>query len=405
MTALAPIRLLIVLLAGLVVALPATTADAQTDPYTPIPPGFDFPTPAATLEHFRQTENVSQLRRHAWWLWAGINQEAAGGGPVWETWYPANYAFRPEDSVETPDTPLRQLRFEQPRQFQPQPGQPQLEAVGQAALSFVLFNQEALDHTRDEKLYLRSTLNTINNGFPAGTPLPDRKIPDYPPESVVLKLVWQVVKQNGLTEQPIWDFEPTKPFDEQNGPETWKRKVLVDPSRLHVPDGEMNNGMHVVSLQRFYHVELDTPELVNSAPGAVLGDYAVLVCMHVTTREIEDWVWATFWWHDRPNSGPLATDRIDTVTGVWRNYLMDVAYDTVTPREFDGTPNACMNPWLEARFRSGLGSNCMTCHQRSTWPQESFLPVTRGGLAPDDPYFENRTRLDFLWSIGDRARP
>jgi hypothetical protein len=66
-------------------------------------------------------------------------------------------------------------------------------------------------------------------------------------------------------------------------------------------------------------------------------------------------------------------------------------------------PNACMNPWLEARFNGGMTSNCMSCHQRSTWPQVSFLPVTRGGLSPDDPFFAGKTKLDFLWSIGDRA--
>ncbi len=84
---------------------------------------------------------------------------------------------------------------------------------------------------------------------------------------------------------------------------------------------------------------------------------------------------------------------------------MDVVYDSTTPREFDGSPNACMNPWLEARFRSGMASNCMTCHQRSTWPQVPFLPVTRGSLTPTDPFFGDKTKLDFLWSIGDRANP
>ena len=36
------------------------------DPYTPIPPGFDFPADNATLERFRKTENVAEMRRHAW---------------------------------------------------------------------------------------------------------------------------------------------------------------------------------------------------------------------------------------------------------------------------------------------------------------------------------------------------
>jgi hypothetical protein len=90
------------------------------------------------------------------------------------------------------------------------------------------------------------------------------------------------------------------------------------------------------------------------------------------------------------------------VAGVWRNYLMDVAYSMVRPREFEGTPNSVYNPWLEARFQQGLSSNCMTCHQRSVWRNGAFvpfLPVTTGGLPPDDPYFNDSLQLDFLWSM------
>jgi hypothetical protein len=378
---------------------------AQTDTYSPIPAGFDFPADQATLERFRQTENVTELRRHGWWLWAGINQETAGGGPVWETWFPAEFVFRAEETTEVAGALLMQRKFEVPRQIRPDPDKAQPEISGQSALSFVLFNQEALDHTRDEKLFLRETLTNINQGFPVGTPLPERKIADFPAKAVVLKLVWMVVKQEGLTEQPIWDFEPTRAFNQSNSPNTWKRTVLIDPSRDVIPENEIQDGKHVVSMSRFYHFPLDTEALVSSAEGAELGDHAVLVGMHVTTKEIDEWVWSTYWWHDRPQQGPYAADRLDAVPGVWRNYLMDVAYDMTTPREFDGTANACMNPWLEARFELGMGSNCMTCHQRSTWPQTSFLPVTRGGIAPDNPFFENRTKVDFLWSIGDRARP
>lgn len=382
-----------------------SVAKAQPDPYSPIPAGFDFPADQATLERFRETEDVSEMRRHTWWVWAGVNQPTQGGGPVWETWYPTSFVFRLENQNEVPGAPRTRPRFEIPRQFGTDSSQPAPEVPGQAMLSFVLFNQEASDHIRDNKLFLQSELNQTNNDFPAETPLSDRKILEFPPKAVVLKLVWDIVKQNGMTEQPIWDFEPTQPFDQENPPNTWKRKILIDPSRESIPPGETQNGNHVVSISRFYHFKIDTPELVASAPGAELGDFAVLAGMHVTTKEIDDWVWATFWWHDRPNAGPCAAGRHNAVQGVWRNYLMDIAYDTDTLREFDGTANACMNPWLEARFKRGMGSNCMTCHQRSTWPQVSFLPVTRGGMNPEDPFFANRTKLDFLWSIGDRALP
>jgi hypothetical protein len=137
----------------------------------------------------------------------------------------------------------------------------------------------------------------------------------------------------------------------------------------------------------------------------VVGDHVALVALHYTTKEIPDWVWATFWWHDQPDHGPFAADRTAYVSGVWRNYLMDVAYSMDTPREFDGTPNSCYNPWLEARFQNGMQSNCMTCHQRAVWPPQSFLPITRGSLAPDDPFFKDVTKADFLWSIIFESQP
>jgi hypothetical protein len=78
---------------------------------------------------------------------------------------------------------------------------------------------------------------------------------------------------------------------------------------------------------------------------------------------------------------------------------MDTTFSMDTPKESDGTPNVIFNPWLEARFANGANSNCMTCHQRAVWPGRDFLPVTRGALAPNDPYFKDATRLDFLWSV------
>jgi hypothetical protein len=130
------------------------------------------------------------------------------------------------------------------------------------------------------------------------------------------------------------------------------------------------------------------------------GDYAALVGFHFTTKEIDDWIWATLWWHDQPNVGQFTQDRPDQVSGVWRNYLMDTAYSMQTPPQPDGSPHVTFNPWLEARFPSGTLSNCMACHQRATWPPVSFLPVTRGGLQPGDPFFADKTQIDFLWSVG-----
>ncbi len=412
-------------------SLPGEPAGSQPPPppgggatsYQGIPEGFDFPAKNTDLEKFRQDRNVPEMRRHAWNVWAGLNQTAQGGGPIWETWFRVDETFAPGAGLQGERKHLR--KFAPPRQHL-QPGTvPQ--AAGESLLSMVLFNQELHAHVRGRELYKATKLDAINASFTAATPLPERKIPDFERKSMALKVVWWPVKKSGKTALPNWDFDPARPDAQGNPPYTWKRFLAVDPTRSHIPANEtatvdftyrdptlgvrtlQKEGCPVVSLSSFYHFALSTQAELEAAQAISLqalelGDYVAMIGMHVTTREIDDWVWATFWWHDRPDVGPYAGNRTENVTGVWRNYLMDVAFDMVTPREADGGANACYNPWLEARFKRGLVSNCMTCHQRSVWPPEHFEPVTRDGLGPTDPYFQGKTKLDFLWSVGDRSQ-
>jgi hypothetical protein len=77
---------------------------------------------------------------------------------------------------------------------------------------------------------------------------------------------------------------------------------------------------------------------------------------------------------------------------------MDIAYAADTPRDADGGPHSCMNPWLEARFPNGLHSNCVACHQRAIVGATEYLPVTRGSEKPAG------MQTDFVWSIALEAR-
>lgn len=394
---------------------PAIAQDAATDdPYSPIPKGFDFPAKQEALLDYLKNSDVSNMRLHAWSLWAGINQSVPGGkGPIWETWYSQQEVFRAGAAPQGERKPTK--RFNPPRQHKPGSGAtPQAE--GQALMSFVLMNRETRTHIRSNELHMAAKLNSLKS---AGA------VPEFPAESVALKMVWWHVKKNGITPMPIWDNDPVDP----NGPndlDTWKRVVAIDPVAHALPeDAKINtlfNGKaypdsHCVSMrERFYYFPITQDVLDNmdksifSADQIQVGDYAVLVCCHVTTKEIPNWVWATFWWHDWPDALDsrnlnFGADKPQTVQGVWRNFRMDVAYDTDIPADSSGGAHVCFNPWLEARFgqglkgASGITSNCMTCHQRAVYPDGSFLPVTRGGLKSDDPLFKDQVKTDFLWSI------
>jgi hypothetical protein len=394
--------------AGLTLLLVAA-AQGQGIEYKPIPAGFDFPADEQTLLTALQQGDEPKLRTHGWMVFAGLTQPTRPNEPdseaLWETWYTGGEVFSAGPAPQGDRTLERRLT--KPRQFGPQGGaQPQ--AVGESQLAFTLFNQELKDHTRSNKLHLTATLKSINSSWTNQTPIKDRKVADYPREAMSLKLVWMAVKKSGMTPLPIWDQQAIVATAPPQDTDTWKRKVVVDPSRTTIPAGETVNvpgfpGSKVVPLSAFYHFTLNANQA--SDFGASSGDHAVLVGMHYTTKEIPDWVWATFWWHDRPDDGPFAKDRPDAsrLKGVWRNYLMDVAYSMDIPKESNGTANAVFNPWLEARFPNGVNSNCMTCHQRAVWseatPVPPFLPVTRGAAPDNAPIFANGTKVDFLWSL------
>jgi len=195
----------------------------------------------------------------------------------------------------------------------------------------------------------------------------------------------------------------------------------VDATRTTIPanetatipcNGQSGNGTRVVALDRFYHFPLTQAQIdamkktatgVPNLNTATPGDFVALVAFHYTTKEIPDWVWGTFWWHDQPDKNPFGADRPVEVKGVWRNYVMAEAYSMDTPKEPDGSPRAAHNPWLEARFVDGTVSNCMTCHRRAVFSGQpsdnAFLPVTRGTPPANDPRFKGATSADFLWSI------
>jgi hypothetical protein len=406
----------------------AAASHAQTPDYRGIPDGFDYPADKPAFERERKAGNMTALRRHGWMLFAGMNQMTPDGEPNWRTWYRADEAFAPAGSPLASERRMT-LQFTKPNQRKD--AGPGPDAPRDSALSFVLFNWENFDHIRAKKLFLKSDLDRINRPYRAATPWDKRIIPPFPDRAVSLKTLWWPAAGDGKTALPVWDNEPTQPLDDNNPFRTWKRVVAVDGTRQAAADGETADinfydaafpASRVVGLNRFYNVRVDEAMLAaidaNQDDGVrilirkilgrelKIGDYILFLGFHVTTKEIDDWTWQTFWWHDRPSEGIFAAERPDAVAGVWRNYLMSVVGDEVNPKEADGSPLIGFNPWLENTFRAGTQSNCMNCHHRASHPRIAFLPVRRG--APDtaaDPAFKRgRLQTDFLWSIVDQAK-
>lgn len=435
-------------LAALLAAALSHNALAQNAPTPPpgyfdIPAGFDFPADKRLLEQYRAQPNVAGQRIHAWNVFAGLTRPTPDGKfAVFETWFSEDETFAAGPTLRSRGATMPLPRFSVPRQFgELRGGREVLAEPGSAVLSFVLYNFAGYNHVRTNRLFQASVLdNLVRNGaFDVKIPQ-NRTIPPFPPSAVVLKTVWWPVAKDRVSAMPIWDPETNPPLATGNNFPTWSRFIGVDATRA-VPsgetgdvtyDGQIKRNAHIVDVNNFHMRVLEDRDVVDAVNNQSLlaavakksfgrdlavGDIAVLAAIHVTTKEIDDWVWATFWWHDRPNEGPFAQNRVGSLVGAWRNYLMDVAYDLNLPAEKDGSPKAAFDPWLEARFidgghgGGGTVSNCMNCHNRASWPKRTdcpnrrcFLPIYRGNPDFEDTaYAPGRLRTDFLWSIYDLA--
>ncbi len=298
-------------------------------------------------------------------------------------------------------------------------------------ITFVHYNPAAYRHVRQHRLQREERLQAISRVGQSDATFPQMKtIPAFPPTAAVSMTGWWPVDAKGLTPLPVWDAAGNVPKPGGNNYTSWKRAVAVTApgaaerakSAELVFAGRVFANARRVRLADMVHLRLDRAaaaqlmEDTGSRKAAVLvlgrplqaGDYLALVAFHVFAAASPSGAWATFWWHDRPAEGPHAQGRPAGVEGAWRNYLMDVAFDAVHPREPDGSPRICFNPWFEAKFPesslgSGVTSNCVNCHSRASYPTISFLPIRRG--EPDrqnDPAFaEGRLRTGLLWSLAN----
>jgi hypothetical protein len=436
-------------------ALPsvAQVCDSAKQDYEPVSPSADFPAPKDLLakwlgfnpdpdpgtgeasDHSKwQAMDIPRLRRHAWMLWAGLTADsklprpvdagepAAGLLPKWETWYRAEDVLQESaghlnTEKGNPPTSVPQLLLAFPRELVNLKFASARSGPGLAprrdntqVVAGVLYNRPTCEHVIAKRLGDPVAKdNMLRNGL--------REIPAFPDrDSMALKTVWMYVPHDGCEIVPVWDGIPNEPKATHYQPAEWPRSIVVKTSstRACAATGP------AVDLNDFYWRELlsqlEVARIKDSFPSARVGDYMILVGMHVITKEIPNWVWATFWWHDHPDYGQFADGRPSQLAAAWRHYLMDVAYDMDRPWQSTAQPKATFNPYLEAAFEGGTRSNCMTCHRRSVWPLpaaretldsqgELLQPgqiVVTGSEASEATYlpeFRKSLKLSFLWTL------
>ena len=385
------------------------------------------------LEMARQSEDFKFQRRHAWMVIAELTRTRHNhSAPSFEAWYGEDQVFGSDAAAKLP----KGIRGFSRRAPQGVPADSEPFQTGEApVLTYTLYNEAAYRHIRRYRLYKSSELQSLQTAGTADVSVPaDHSVPAFPSEAIVLKTVWWPVANKGATPLPVWDPELNPPRRSGNGYLTWQRVVAIHPSAAPSDEpvqriefaGRAFVAPRRVNMQEFYHVMVDAPMAkramrdpqTRKAAAIALGreikkgDYLILVAANLATKELDEWVWATFWWHDKADQGPFAQDRPAALKLEWRNYLMQVAFDSDKPAAFDGGPHICFNPWLEGRFpNAGLGggtvSNCLACHRRASFPAPSFLPVTRGqpDYARDPAFAAGRVRTSLLWSLAMHSSP
>lgn len=387
-------------------------------------------------ELLRRNGDLRAQRRHVWGVIADITRNETGGSTAaFEHWYGESEVFATDPALRSP---LGMRGFAHPQAVDAPGGGAAthgLQSGDAPVLTYTLYNAAAYRHIRANRLYRRATLEHLRlvaATSAAGAEEP--AVPAFPTDAIVIKTAWWPIARNRITALPVWDPDKNPMRPGGNGYVRWPRVVAVDPSRSHrsVPTarveflGRSFDDARRVPIDALHRVSVDArmAALVMRDPDARkamllalgrplrAGDSLVLVAANLATREMRDWVWAALWWHDAGTLGPFAADRPDDIRSEWRNYLVQVAFDTDSPRAPDRGPHICFNPWFEGRFPDGgqgggMVSNCMACHQRASYPPVPFLPVTRGAadLARDAAYGPGRLRTSFLWSIALHAGP
>lgn len=443
-------------------------ADAITLAAGPVdPPAVgSYPAAPGRVEGWINNQQTDSIRAHGWNVWASITSPSGHGRlPVWETWYSGHEVYDMRANLTAGAARTAARDFERPQQFHHVARMGHLRAGhiptdrAETITSFNRYTRALAEFVWNHHYNDAAVLNAINARFDsADTPIAQRQISlsrdSVDAGEIALKPVFQFISGDSASAVPYWAGDNTTASTDSANPtpDSWKQGVVVDPTGKLRPgskvwmsvNGQPADSLVVVPLNTFYHIRLTAADSANysqfaetsgddvgqgnqgdSASVAAMvrpGNVALLVAMHVTTKEITNWTWQTFWWSPDAGDTTKVVGRPASVKGVWRNYLMNVAYYMVTPPNApNGTPYISYNPYLETNLSgsfvndqgqtvnwTGVTTNCMTCHRMATWGKlergSGQFPTgadyrNNGQVNPGDSAFAGYTKLDFLWSV------
>ncbi|MEZ5015634.1 MAG: hypothetical protein R2800_01170 [Flavipsychrobacter sp.] len=418
---------------------------------------FNYPEDSTLINKWIMEQDDKAIAQHGWGIWTALNKETAQSYQkqklrVFETWLtPADMQalIRATDKGEKmlmEEVKQHRGKLSKPNQF--------LHATTALAkagvkpnydssriLGFVKYDPTAAKFTVTNQLLKKSVLQgMLDRGM--------TDIPDFPNTGMTLKPVFEIITQEELNKNDgyfklnVWSGPPATPRESPEG--TWPDYVYIDPNNKGEGNGGVDNGggrtpKNTYNLTDYVHFKLDaaTAEDLKMSLGvsAEEGDIAVLVAMHVTSKEIKRWTWQTFWWTPdavnppAPSSAMIAAQMPTQLNGAPAHYAMAQAYTFINPDQpFTGGNNIgtsiyAYNPYLEAGFgphvlsdpatvitngkkvvnNYGVLTNCMSCHAHANYAPATVknAPNYLGDTYVDmeGANFKNTLKVDFAWSI------
>jgi hypothetical protein len=406
--------------------------------YTPMPEWFEF-RKSAEIQRWIDQNDTKAMIEHAWELWGGLtsltSQEIDGKKyPVFETWVDEFTVFPPAKDLRAPiaDATAKAHPFTRARQLDRAGRARRAAATAGAAppvppvsplVVTVKYTKEIDDAVQQNHYTSTAVMNELNQSWDKSrppTPLRDRTVKPFPDQSIMIKPTYQVVSGTAATLLSYWTGPADSTTPQTPSSSTWTNKMLVLPPGVQPIKVQ---GVPVVPIDQFYHFELNQQEadFINALNQGTVhaGDYAILVAMHVSSREIDNWTWQTFWWSlEKPELPQPVRHR---VSAPFDHYDAAVGYSFTTgPDNPAGLNVVCFNPYLEAGFDTGtfvrpgqlgIESNCMSCHRAAAWPPAQPQPqginyVANGIIDPGDPgLFAGMTKTDFVWGFALDVAP
>lgn len=395
-------------------------------------PSASFPVSPSILAPSRDSVNVPAIRGHMWDLFGAITAPGNSSAPLFTKWPLACDAYKgtcangggfhlppqlaepllaraankrpPDSSVigKVDSLPLELVQYNAAamthvtRTFYYNRGDPNVPAC----LTPLIFRLATKLLLEQSSTYLLSAFETRckTQGAVPGD-IAGHAIPEFPANAIAIKTAWQIIAKNGTLKLQTWDMVRRVPAD----------LVTINAVGASAEGGRACGDMpssDPIPLDCLYHFRLGSlaGEIKHNTKRDVKpDDFAVLLGMHIATKELPDWTWATYWFDNHSVSSPFAAQRTPEVTGVWSNYVMNATFSMLTPKSADGSLNVCFNPYLEGFDENGPRSNCLRCHRLAA--QQVDAPED-GNIAPPrsagDAYFVHALKTDYLWSVARR---